>query len=104
MKVDDCYNMYYQDRFVTAMTFPQGKKMTMTTDIRWMVLRVYGSAGNYECQMLMNERLVDEMMEKLQELKREFIELRIKFHNDLDRCEDRETLDEDDEDDDEVIE
>ena len=89
MKVDECYDMYYQDRFVTAMTFPQGKKMTMTTDIRWMVLRVYGSAGNYECQMLMNERLVNEMMEKLKELKREFIELRIKFHNDLDRCEDR---------------
>lgn len=79
---------------IEPLRLPQANMMSFFVDLGWSTIQIHNSCGKYVTQLLLNDKLIDELIDRLQQMKKGYIELDKEFEEDFEKIEHEDDEDE----------
>ena len=79
---------------IEPLRFPQAKTMSFRVDLGWSTIQIHDSCGDYVTQLLLNDKTIDDLIDRLQQMKKGYMKLDKGFEDDYNKMEHEDDEDE----------
>ena len=88
------YHKLGKEMKIKPLRFPQAKTMSFFVDLGWSTIQIHDSCGEYITQLLLNDRSIDELIDRLQQMKKGYMKLDKGFEKEIEKIEHEDDEDE----------